>query len=77
MWMKTASNFRKIAQVQNEGVAQLLLDFFCQFQPGIAYAYESITLKKRVSKMQLFAKAVNCLKLHLRDLFDRLSKTCF
>ena len=44
-WMKKANNFQ-IAQVQSEGVALLLLDFFLIFQPGVAY--KSITYKKSV-----------------------------
>ena len=43
--MKKANNFQ-IAQVQSEGVALLLLDFFLIFQPGVAY--KSITYKKSV-----------------------------
>ena len=34
--MKKANNFQ-ITKVQPQGVAQLLLVFFCQFQPGVAY----------------------------------------
>ena len=44
--MKEANNFQ-IAKVQPQGLPWLLLEFFCQFQPGVAYksvAYE----KKRV-----------------------------
>ena len=43
--MKKANNFQ-IAQVQSEGVALLLLDFFPIFQPGVAC--KSITYKKSV-----------------------------
>ena len=43
--MKKANNFQ-IAQVQSEGVALLLLDFFPIFQPGVAY--KSVTYKKSV-----------------------------
>ena len=41
--MKTVSNFQ-IAKVQPHGVTSHLLDFFCQFHPGIAY--KSVANKK-------------------------------
>ena len=75
MWMKKANNFQKIAQVQHEGVAQLLLDFFANF--SLAFLMYVLLIKKRVSNMELFAKAVNCSELQRRHLFDRLSKTWF
>ena len=34
-WMKKANNFQ-IEKVPPQGVAQALLDFFCQFQLGVA-----------------------------------------
>ena len=43
--MKKANNFQ-IAKVQPQGVVQLLLDFFCQFQPAVAY--KSVPYKKSV-----------------------------
>ena len=44
--MKKANNFQ-IAKVQPQGVVQPLLDFFCQFQPGVAYKGAAY-IKKRV-----------------------------
>ena len=44
-WMKKVNNFQ-IAEVQTEDDAWYLLDFFCKFQPGVAY--ESVAYKKRV-----------------------------
>ena len=44
-WMKNANNFQ-IPKVQLQGVAQNLLNFFCQFQPGVAY--KSVAYKKSV-----------------------------
>ena len=42
-WMKNANNFQ-IPKVQPQGVAQNLLNFFCQFQPGVGY--KSVAYKK-------------------------------
>ena len=50
---------------------RVLLDFFCQFQPGVAY--KSAAYKKSV--YGAFSKrAFNCFRKepHLRHLFDRL-----
>ena len=41
--MKKANIFH-IAKVQPQGFACTLLDFFCQFQPGVAY--KSVTYNK-------------------------------
>ena len=40
-WLKKANNFQ-IAKVQPQGVAQ----FFCQFQPGVAYKSAAYTKKR-------------------------------
>ena len=41
--MKKANSFQKV-KVQPQRIASLLLTFFCQFQPGIAY--KSVANKK-------------------------------
>ena len=43
--MKNMNNFQ-IAKVQHQGVAQRLLDFFYQFQPGVAF--KSVDYKKNL-----------------------------
>ena len=43
MSMKKGNSFQKV-KVQPQRVASLLLTFFCQFQPGIAY--KSVANKK-------------------------------
>ena len=44
-YMWKANNFQ-ITKVQSQGVAKLSLNFFCQFQPGIAY--NSVAFEKSV-----------------------------
>ena len=43
-WLKKANNFQ-IAKVQPQGVASPFLDFFYQFQPGVAYKSAAYTKK--------------------------------
>ena len=50
--MKKANNFQRV-KVQPQGVAQLLLIFFCKFQPGVAYkcvAYIKKCVLKKILK---------------------------
>ena len=55
--MKKVNNFQ-IANVQHQDIAYLLLNFFYQFQPGVAY--KSVAYKKSVycrsSHSQMFFK---------------------
>ena len=61
-WMKNANNFQ-IPKVQPQGVAQNLLNFFCQFQSGVAY--KSVAYKKACmcSNVSIFGFAFLGLKI--------------
>ena len=49
IWMKNVNSFR-MSKVRPQGVAQHLLDFFCQFQPGVAYKSAAYKKKQRLVK---------------------------
>ena len=58
-WMNNTNSFR-LSKVQHQGVAEHLLDFFCQFQPGVTYKCVAYKKKKKRVMKRIAEKVPSC-----------------